>query len=108
MEKILRVFRLWRRPVIVLPIFIRAHQKELHGLASREFVLNALALKVVPIQDDLEIRILESVYAKVDVSNSTPEARVAADLHQQMLLRARCFRGSMCLATHVVPKSAGA
>jgi len=70
----------------VLPIFIRTHQKELYGLVRREFILNAFALKVVPIQDDLEVRTVQSVYTKVDVSDATPEACVPANLHQQMLL----------------------
>src|SRR5436305_6119317 len=42
------------------------------------------------------------MWPKIDVANPSPETRMAADLHQQMLLGARRLRGSMRLHTHVI------
>ena len=72
-----------------------------------EFVLDAFKKKIVPIEDDVCVYVFHGVRSEVDIADAAAETGMAADFDQQMLLGARCVRGSVGLGTHVIAQSAG-
>src|SRR5580692_2709469 len=102
MKEILDGLSLRRRPVILLAIFVHTHYEKLDWLFGGELIVNAFEKEIVPIENHVDVRILQGMWAKIDVTNPPAETGMAPDLHQQMLLSAGRLGSSMGFDTHIV------
>src|SRR5579872_481110 len=90
------------RPVIHLPIFIHTHGEKIDWLFGGELIVDAFEKVVVPIENHVDIRILQGVWPEIDVANPPTETCMAPDLHQQMLLSTRRLGSSMGFDADIV------
>src|SRR5579871_466888 len=66
-QKILRRLCLRRRPIVFLTVLIYSHGENFDWFVGSKFIVNVFEEKVVPVEDDVVVDILECVWTEVDV-----------------------------------------